>query len=70
MQAGKLIAKKEGKPLVLLYLPKGTLIWASNAVDEPSKTDQTHGKEILRQAKKKQCIVELAKFQAGKGAKH
>ena len=45
-----------------LYLTTGALVPFSITVDEPKKAAQTHGNEILTEAREKKCITKLAKF--------
>lgn len=60
------MAKKQGKPFVLLYLTKGALVGVSTAVDTPSDIEERKAlngsKRIFAQAREKNCAVQLAKF--------
>ena len=62
-----LAAQKEGKSILFVYLPKGTLVLpASTSVDTPRDTEQTQGvngsKQLLAKASAKKCTVQLARF--------
>ena len=60
------LAKEQGKPVLMVYLPEGALIPASSALDIPKEEEPSpagkHSKEILDQARAKQCAIQLATF--------
>lgn len=59
------MAKERGKGLLSVYLPQGTLVLATYALDVPKESERTPRQgstQLLAQARTKQCAIQIATF--------
>jgi len=63
--AGVVSAEMGGRPLLMIYLPKGALLVVSSSIDQPTEDERTpaadSSKRLLADAHQKKCAVQLAK---------